>query len=310
MSSGCARVDSRAAPVRYAESTPDAVDQIPDCSHESVVAIPDRRSVAGEPAPVRSSRISSASAPLWRSIQPRTSLMLRPSSAAACSRVESSAPARSAQCWSPVRTACMRLAATIASAVTTAASPPRRGGQRRPPDALDSAWALHLSARVVKERPAVGLSRGRRRRHDVRFGRRGDDRPVEEQDIGYDQGRCLARAWRSEHESRALRAGPGPPLTARSDIDAVTRRAVRVAQSCDEKGECFEIGRSACLMFHTGHVWVWGTRNSVTHFASCTDDDPRDGSAREQDATHEHFARSTVLCTRNGRAQHEKSNAN
>ena len=113
----------RAQPsVRYAATTPDAVDQIPDCSRESVATIPASRSVAGLSSPLREARISRAGAALWRSIHLRTSRMERFSWAAAWSSVESNAPARSVQCWSPARGPLSRLAPTMASAVTTAAS--------------------------------------------------------------------------------------------------------------------------------------------------------------------------------------------
>ena len=98
-------VDARAPSVRYAASTPDAVDQIPDCSRESVATMPASRSVAGASSPAPEARISRAGAPLWRSIQWRTSRMDSSSIAAAWSRVERSAPARSVQWCSPVRDA-------------------------------------------------------------------------------------------------------------------------------------------------------------------------------------------------------------
>ena len=44
-------VDASAPFVRYAARTPEAVDQIPDCSRESVATIPASRSVAGASAP-------------------------------------------------------------------------------------------------------------------------------------------------------------------------------------------------------------------------------------------------------------------
>ncbi len=55
-------VDAMAPLVRYAARTPEAVDQIPDCSRESVAAMPASKSVAGASAPVVVARISRAGA--------------------------------------------------------------------------------------------------------------------------------------------------------------------------------------------------------------------------------------------------------
>ena len=124
VSSGEISVDFNAASDLYAARTPDAVDQIPDCSRESVPTMPANRSVAMASSPIVCERMCNGVAPSCRSIQRTTFLIGSDSRAAAWRRGASSAPALSVQWCSPV---CpvrvpLRDAATIASAVWTAAS--------------------------------------------------------------------------------------------------------------------------------------------------------------------------------------------
>ena len=104
--------------------TPDAVDQIPDCSRSSVLRMPARRSVGTASSPRRAPRVSSAGTPSWRSTQWSTLRIETPSSDAACSNGASSAAARSVQ-WAsaPVPTApetLPRAVRTMASATSIA----------------------------------------------------------------------------------------------------------------------------------------------------------------------------------------------
>ena len=105
-------VDAIAASVRYAASTPDAVDQIPDCSRESVATMPGeqigRRSVLA-----RAVRRGSRGRGPVVAIDPSQDVVHRQffRAAAAWRRVESNAPARSVQ-WCSARPYARRPAGT------------------------------------------------------------------------------------------------------------------------------------------------------------------------------------------------------
>jgi len=108
--------------------------------------------------------------------------------------------------------------------------------QWRPTDALDTRWTFHFAARVVEERPPFAGTRRRGRPHHVGFRGGRDNRTLGQQNIGYDQGGCLSRSWRPEHERRALRAGPHPSGGAFTNIDAVARQTVDLAQ-CSSRNQ-------------------------------------------------------------------------
>ena len=230
---------------------------MPDCSLGSVAAIPASRSVAGASSPAPAARISSAGAPSWRSIQWSTSGMESPSSAAAWTKVDRRAPARSLQWCSPERDVIRRLAPTIASAVTTAASQLLAVVSGDQPTRSTSRRAVDLAARVVEERPTVAAARGRGGAHDVGLGRGRDDRPFGQQNIGYDQGGCLTGARRAQDQGRALCAGPHPSVATGPNIDAVVRIAVDPTQCCSRmqaRIRCIDMHVS--VVFHGSDVCV------------------------------------------------------
>jgi hypothetical protein len=88
-------VDANADSVRYALSTPEAVDQIPLCSRESVSVMPTSRSCARYDAARPSSVMNSEACLLFTAFT--ISAIERSMSAPAWNSVASSAPARSFQ---------------------------------------------------------------------------------------------------------------------------------------------------------------------------------------------------------------------
>ncbi len=146
------------------------------------------------------------------------------------------------------------------------------GRQRRPPHTLDAVRTFHLAARVVEERPPVAAARRRRGAHHIRLRRRRDDGAVREQNIGYDQGGCLARPRRAKHQCRALRARPHPPVCSPSNIDAVARKTVDLSQcSSRNQARIVPVDMSMSALFHTPRCLRWRTDKSMGHFVQCGD---------------------------------------
>ncbi len=135
--------------------------------------------------------------------------------------------------------------------------PTRGGRQRRPSHAFHAGWAFHFAARVVEERPSLAAARRRRGAHDVGLRRRRDDGAFREQNIGYDQGRCLPGPWRTEHQRRALRARPHPTVCSLSNIDAVARETVDLTQcSSGNQARIVPVDIFMSALFHTRDVCV------------------------------------------------------
>ncbi len=161
--------------------------------------------------------------------------------------------------------------------------------QRRPTDALDARWAFHLAARVVEERPTFDAPRRCSRPHDVGLGRGRDDRSVREQNIGYDQGRCLPGPRRSQHQCRALRAGPPPSVGAFTNIDAVARQTVDLAQCCTRnQARISVVDMRMSVVFHSRDVCVWERTNPWDISLKATTTTPQ---GRRADAGCDSFAR-------------------
>ena len=135
--------------------------------------------------------------------------------------------------------------------------PIRRGRERRPADALDTGRTFHLAARIVEKRPPVAVARRCRRPHDIGLGRRRNDRALRGQNIGDDQGRCLPGARWPEDQCRALCAGPHPPVGALSNIDAIARQTVDLAQCARRNQARFGVvDMRMRVEFHTRDVCV------------------------------------------------------